>query len=307
VAGSVGAGLFVPDPNAVGVYGRGVVVDERLTGLRAAIGGLDQSSARGDALCTRHQPCHVERCGYLHSFPQLLGTVHSFTGGERAHALLVQAVEDGADWGGHQTLTDLVLTPAACYAIYPHMTGVLPIHGRILDVESWCFRQEPTHLPERMRAFRMREFVRLGAPDVVQRWRVDWLGRAERFLDSLGLQASIEPANDPFFGAGARFLRASQLDQELKFELVAPVSPDAQVAIMSCNNHVDHFGNAFGIRLLDGDVAHTACVGFGLERMLLALSQPMARCWTTGRTRCAVYCFRRDAGVGRAAERLGAG
>jgi hypothetical protein len=34
---------------------------------------------------------------------------------------------------------------------------------------------------------------------------------------------------------------------------------------------VDHFGVAFGIRTADGAVAHSACVGFGLERIALAL------------------------------------
>ena len=42
-------------------------------------------------------------------------------------------------------------------------------------------------------------------------------------------------------------------------------------AITSSNYHLDHFGSAFDIRTSDGDVAHSACVGFGLERVALAL------------------------------------
>jgi seryl-tRNA synthetase len=272
MARPVGKDLFLADPNALGVYGRGVVAETILGGLSAAIDALDPSSTREVMRCAPViSRSTVERCGYLHSFPHLLGTVHSFTGDDRAHDSLVQAAEAGADWGAHQTLTDVVLTPAACYAIYPQLAGVLPDDGRTLDVESWCFRQEPTALPERMRAFRMREFVRLGPAEVVQRWRDDWLARAERFLGSLGLTSSTEPANDPFFGSGARFLTASQRDQRLKFELIAAVSTEARAAIMSCNYHLDHFGAAFGIRLADGAVAHTACVGFGLERIVLAL------------------------------------
>jgi hypothetical protein len=44
-----------------------------------------------------------------------------------------------------------------------------------------------------------------------------------------------------------------------------------RAAVMSCNYHLEHFGEAFDIRTDDGAVAHTACVGFGLERMALAL------------------------------------
>ena len=48
-------------------------------------------------------------------------------------------------------------------------------------------------------------------------------------------------------------------------------SEEKPTAIVSCNCHLDHFGTAYDIRTSDGDVAHTACVGFGLERIALAL------------------------------------
>ena len=35
--------------------------------------------------------------------------------------------------------------------------------------------------------------------------------------------------------------------------------------------HLDHFGDAFGIRTPAAGIAHTACIGFGLERLMLAL------------------------------------
>jgi seryl-tRNA synthetase len=57
----------------------------------------------------------------------------------------------------------------------------------------------------------------------------------------------------------------------LKVELLAPIAGDEPSAIASLNYHQDYFGEAFGIRTADGVVAHTACVGFGLERMTLAL------------------------------------
>jgi seryl-tRNA synthetase len=41
--------------------------------------------------------------------------------------------------------------------------------------------------------------------------------------------------------------------------------------VASFNYHHDHFGSAFGIHLNDGGVANTACLGFGLERITLAM------------------------------------
>ena len=89
---------------------------------------------------------------------------------------------------------------------------------------------------------------------------------------SLGLDVRREIANDPFFGRGGRVMKATQREQHLKYELVVPItSREAPTAITSSNCHLDHFGLAFGIETASGQVAHTSCVGFGLERIALAL------------------------------------
>jgi seryl-tRNA synthetase len=40
---------------------------------------------------------------------------------------------------------------------------------------------------------------------------------------------------------------------------------------LSFDNHQDHFGRLWGIKTAAGETAHTACVGFGMERMAMAL------------------------------------
>ena len=42
-------------------------------------------------------------------------------------------------------------------------------------------------------------------------------------------------------------------------------------ALASTNYHEDHFGHPFSLRTPDGEHAHSACIGFGLERITLAL------------------------------------
>jgi seryl-tRNA synthetase len=67
-------------------------------------------------------------------------------------------------------------------------------------------------------------------------------------------------------------LAASQREQALKFEIVVPItSVEQPTACVSCNYHQDTFGRAFEIRNARGSLAHSACVGFGLERITLAL------------------------------------
>jgi hypothetical protein len=40
---------------------------------------------------------------------------------------------------------------------------------------------------------------------------------------------------------------------------------------MSFNCHRDHFSSTWGLHGEDGEVAHTACVAFGMDRLALAL------------------------------------
>ncbi|MDQ6881724.1 MAG: hypothetical protein M3150_06495, partial [Pseudomonadota bacterium] len=78
--------------------------------------------------------------------------------------------------------------------------------------------------------------------------------------------------SDPFFGRAGRMMASQQLDQRLKFEILVPViSQENPTALCSFNWHQDHFSVLFGIRSADNAVAHTACLGFGLERVTLAL------------------------------------
>jgi seryl-tRNA synthetase len=215
---------------------------------------------------------HFERSGYLKSFPHLVGAVHSFDGGQHEHREVIRRVDAGEDWSAAFHAAPVVLTPAACYPVYPAVAGTLPPGGRLVDVMSYCFRHEPSDDAGRMQMFRMHEHVRLAEPEVVIAWRQEWLRRAKSFTDALGLEAQGDVASDPFFGRAGKLLAESQRDLGLKLEIATPIADDEHpTAIISLNYHQDHFGELFGIRTADGAVAHTSCVGFGLERIGLAL------------------------------------
>jgi seryl-tRNA synthetase len=137
---------------------------------------------------------------------------------------------------------------------------------------NWVYRHEPSPEPTRMQSFRVREFVRAGTPDMVVQWRDQWLQRGLELLTALGLPARSDVASDPFFGRGGKILAEGQKSQKLKFEVLVPViSLDKPTAVCSFNYHQEHFGHVFGIRTADDQVAHTACLGFGLERVTMAL------------------------------------
>ena len=109
-------------------------------------------------------------------------------------------------------------------------------------------------------------------PDQVVAWRNMWLDRGVKLLGDLGLPARSDVAADPFFGRGGKMLETNQLEQELKFEVLVPViSEEKPTAVCSFNWHQEHFSGKFGIRSSADNLAHTACLGFGLERVALAL------------------------------------
>lgn len=209
---------------------------------------------------------------HLETFPNLMGSVHSFLGSEREVPEFARKKISGEDWTRDLGATEVMMVPAACYPLYPTATGTLPSGGRIVDLRAFVFRHEPSPDPARMQIFRQREYVRLGTPEEALSHRDYWLKRGEEMLRAVGLDAKPIVANDPFFGRGGRVMAATQREQTLKFELVVPVaSMEKLTAVTSCNYHMDHFGHTFDIKTADGAVAHTACIGFGLERIALAL------------------------------------
>ncbi len=186
----------------------------------------------------------------------------------------VERFESGQDWTPELSAADLVLTPAACYPIYPLAAarGEVPAEGLTFDVASDCFRREPSKDLDRLQSFRMREYVRVGTPEQVDAFRRRWLDRAPDFAGQLGLPFRIEQASDAFFGRGGKLMAMSQIEQALKFELLVPVrSAEKPTACMSFNYHRDHFGTVWNLRNADGEVAHTGCVAFGIDRLALAL------------------------------------
>jgi seryl-tRNA synthetase len=267
-------GLLIP-MGVPGLYGRSGVFEDVVERFDAAISACGRDDG---AEVMRFPPAlnrsDFETSEYMKSFPQLAGTIHSFAGTERDHHTLLRRLEEGEDWTAMQKATEVVMTPAACYPIYPTIArrGTLPAEGALVDVLSYCFRHEPSLDPARMQLFRMREYVRVGTPEQVMAFRESWLMRGRSLMESLGVPLTIDLANDPFFGRAGRMLSANQRDQSLKFELLIPItSTESPTACLSFNYHQDHFGLLWDIRTEDGGIAHTACVGFGMERVALAL------------------------------------
>ncbi len=272
--GLVRAGLIVP-VGVHGAFGRNHVFEDVLARFDAAVTRLAEADGAEYFVFPPVIDREVlEQVGYMDSFPHLAGTVHSFFGKELEARKLSERIHAGEPWGDAMGITDVTLNPAACYPVYPTFTNNVPAQGRLVTMLNWVYRHEPSPEPTRMQAFRVREYVRCGTAEQVVAWRDMWLERGRALLESLGLPATTDVATDPFFGKGGKMLAASQRELKLKFEVLVPViSLDKPTACCSFNYHESKFADAFDITTPDGNKASTACLGFGLERCVMALFQ----------------------------------
>ena len=77
-----------------------------------------------------------------------------------------------------------------------------------------------------MQMFRMRELVCLGRAEDVLAFRAEWLERGVAFLAGLGLPGATDLAHDPFFGRAGKLMAEGQRDQQLKYEMLIPVTAE---------------------------------------------------------------------------------
>jgi seryl-tRNA synthetase len=270
---SIAEALLVPS-GIDGVYARTATFEQVINGLTDLISQYREPNTevlRFPPVMSRRQ---VEKSGYLNSFPHFLGCVSCLAGEDSEIHAAVERHAAGEDWTPSLTAADLVLSPAACYPVYPLVAsrGQMPAEGLLFDVACDCFRREPSKMLDRLQSFRMREYVRVGTARQIDEFRRRWMKLAEGFAARLGLSWRIDYASDPFFGRGGKLMAVSQVEQALKFELLIPVhSAEQPTACMSFNYHRDHFGATWNIRTASDEVAHTGCVAFGLDRLALAL------------------------------------
>lgn len=270
------AGHLIPT-GVDGVYGHGAEFEHLARAIDSLVSAAIGEVHGGAATVLSFPPVMprqiLDRTDYIASFPQLSAAVSTYTGGDAEHRLLLAGRAAGHDWGGHFRASDVALVPSACHSVYPTLTGELPRDGAWVDVTGYCFRREPSVDATRMQSFRMHEIVRVGSDRAAVAHRDTWVARAASLLIDLGLPVEQAPATDPFFGRAGRMLAANQSADSLKTELIVPIYGDdlPRVAVASSNYHRDHFGVQFDITTIDGTPAHSACLGFGIERIALAL------------------------------------
>ncbi|MGH3466113.1 MAG: hypothetical protein ACRDQF_00040 [Thermocrispum sp.] len=211
----------------------------------------------------------LQSTGYLTSFPQLATFPVCLDPDTRnlEHFADGDPLDRGAVRLTATAPVSQVLTPAACYHLYPHHRGEALDEVLHLTTRNTCFRRETAYEPLRRQwSFRMREIVCLGGRSEVTDFLADARETVSALLRALDLPADWAVATDPFFRPARSAKYLAQRVQPVKHEALF----EGDLALASVNLHEDCFGAAFDITR-NGGPATTGCVAFGIERWLHAL------------------------------------
>lgn len=166
-----------------------------------------------------------------------------------------------------------ILAPSACYSTFQHISRDLTADSlRVMTVRGTCHRAESSMSdPTRLAFFTMREIVVIGDTELVASAAKSMFQAAAKFLTFLVGDCRMDPATDVFYGETASAARSMQEALGSKEEL-SVISPSGQVVTVgSVNYHRNVLARAFGLKTASGDTPSSACVAFGLERLLLSL------------------------------------
>lgn len=222
-------------------------------------------------------PDVLVRCGYFSSFPHSVSLVSHLT--EDFDAIeAFRVANTGSDTlkvpdPSALSCSDAVLRPAVCLPVYRELEGVsLPAGGVTITTSGRAFRYESSNMEgiQRLWDFSMREIVFVGAAHDVEGQRTHLVDAVTSLMEEWDLAFRLVSGSDPFFATvrGAKALW--QRTRAVKYEMIVDVGASA-IAAGSINFAGTLFGDAFHIRTDAGEIATTACIGFGLERLVLAL------------------------------------
>ena len=239
-----------------GVFGRGAVFEDVLRPLRRA--HLARSAAKDGAEVMAFPPTLdrkvFEKSEYLDSFPQLAGSVFSFTGTDRTTPSCASGPR-GPTWAEWQTMTDVVLYARRL------LPGVPKLHGDDSGAAgTWSTCRTGCSGTSRLPSRRACRRSACASSSASARRRSSSRGAtcgssgASSLLHSLGLPAKSDVAcGSVLRPTGGRMLAGNQREQKLKFEVLVPViSEEKPTAVCSFNYHQDHFGKLFDIKTPDG-------------------------------------------------------
>ena len=216
---------------------------------------------------TQHLRAFPEHLHFISHLSEDLQVLETFAGRARTSPGAVQPLP------GELAPVALMHNPSTCYHCYAARRGTELPGNEAVTAVTRCHRYESANHsdPGRLMEFTLREIIFLGSADYVRETRETSMRMIQDWATAWSLYGDLLPANDPFFTDDyeAKAVHQHRLAMKYEYRAVLP-GTGKTLAVLSSNLHAVTFGKAFEIRV-GGMRANTGCLGFGLERLAIAI------------------------------------
>ncbi len=212
----------------------------------------------------------LEKCGYIHSFPQNIHLVS-----EIPHQLeVLEQVKHTDRLKDITRLSPFALSPAVCFHCYEELSGRRLQHPAVFTARGTCFRHEaPWRLGKhRLNEFSMREIVLFGNDSYIESTRKLFMNEVWGIFTKLGLAGKIETASDLFYFSEDAQKSQHQLMANMKYELVVNLGTGSGTFSIASFNHMsDTLCKPFEVYDSESKPFNSGCIAFGIDRWVYAL------------------------------------
>lgn len=170
-------------------------------------------------------------------------------------------------------MPEYALSPSACFHTYIEYENCTLPRNKIVSFTQNVFRNEGRlNYDElgRLRDYHVKEIVFFGDAEFVDATRHKVMEETKQIIIKLNLCGRIEKAYDPFIIPKFQKYKKIQMIDMSKYELQLNVSQESSISVASFNLHGSAFTYPFKIKIKNCENPVTGCVGFGLERWVMA-------------------------------------
>ena len=165
------------------------------------------------------------------------------------------------------------LSPSACFHTYIEYKDKTLKDNTIVTFKQNVFRNEGRlnyNEIGRLCDYHVREIVMLGSNQFIIEIRDKIMQKSKELMSKLQLVGDISLASDSFVVPKMQMYRKIQHIDKSKYEMHLNISSDKSISTASYNLHGKAFTDPFNISVENCEDTVTACVGFGLQRWVLA-------------------------------------
>lgn len=172
---------------------------------------------------------------------------------------------------------EFALSPAACFHSYMELENSTVEKPCIITFNQNVFRHEGRFNWNdfgRLKDYHVREIVFFGDMEYVVHLRESVAKKTKQLIEDLNLNGRMCITFDPFVVPAMQKFKKIQIQEQSKYELQLSYTNNNYLAVSSFNLHGTAFTEPFNIYINGCPKPVTGCVGFGIERWVLAfLSQ----------------------------------